>query len=420
MDGTEVGTPRTATEEPIIFQVDERFDVPAAVPAAYVLQRGGQVKSIGLADGVAKPAGADQLAFASPPAVGDALYLGFEEPLGRLLIEVDVDASQARGAGVNPDDPPLRWELSQGDNEWLEAEVLEDLTGGFNYGSGTVTLELPPRSAIQPLAGHRMHWLRCRIDDKTRHGGAATTYTQPPEIYSITAGVVGARLPATHASQITKEIVGVSDGTPGQVFPLRNAPVLKPQAGETLEVQDPESGDWARWELRDDFVGSTEFDRHFTLDLVSGEVEFGPAIRETDGGWTQYGAVPPKGGVLRFTRYRHGGGRTGNVTAGTADGAQEHARRRRHRHQPHARRRRRRRRAARARARARVDGDPQPLPRGHRGGLRVHGRRGEPARGARGLHPAARGRRGAAAHRPARVPGRPQARATPSWSPTRR
>ena len=27
-----------------------------------------------------------------------------------------------------------------GDNEWLEAEVLEDLTGGFNYGSGTVTL----------------------------------------------------------------------------------------------------------------------------------------------------------------------------------------------------------------------------------------------------------------------------------------
>ena len=45
------------------------------------------------------------------------------------------------------------------------------------------------------------------------------------------------------------------------------------------------------------------------LDLVSGEVELGPAIRETDGGWTQYGAVPPKGAVLRFTRYRHGGGR---------------------------------------------------------------------------------------------------------------
>ncbi len=314
---TEVGTPRTATEEPIVFQVDEDFTIPSALPDAYVLQRGGQVKSIGLADGVAKPSGADQLAFANPPAVGDAVYLGFEEPLGRLLIEVDVDASQARGAGVNPEDPPLRWEVSQGDGEWFEAEVLEDLTGGFNYGSGTVLLELPPRSAIQPLAGRRMHWLRCRIDDKTRHGGAATTYSQPPEIYSITAGAVGCLLPATHASQIYQEILGVSDGTPGQIFPLRNAPVLKPIAGETLEVQDPESGDWARWELKDDFVGSTEFDRHFNLDVVSGEVELGPAIRETDGGWTQYGSVPPKGAVLRFSRYRHGGGRMGNVTAGT-------------------------------------------------------------------------------------------------------
>ena len=65
--------------------------------------------------------------------------------------------------------------------------------------------------------------------------------------------------------------------------------------GETLEVQDPESGDWAAWELRPDFVTSTEFDRHYMLNPVAGEVEFGPAIRETDGGWTQYGADPAEG-----------------------------------------------------------------------------------------------------------------------------
>ena len=46
------------------------------------------------------------------------------------------------------------------------------------------------------------------------------------------------------------EILGVSDGTPGQVFPLRFNPVLKPATGETLEVQDPESGDWATWKSR--------------------------------------------------------------------------------------------------------------------------------------------------------------------------
>jgi predicted phage baseplate assembly protein len=313
---TEVATPRTPNEEAIVFQVDDDFVIPAMRPAAYVVQRANQIKDVGLADGTARPQGADQLPFGAPPAVGDALYLGFEEPIGRLLIEVEVDASQARGAGVNPEDPPLRWEVSQGDNGWTEAEVLEDLTGGFNYGSGTVELQLPERSAIQSLGGHRMHWLRCRIDDKTRHGGAATTYSHPPEIYAITAVPIGALLPCTHASRVEDELLGLSDGTPGQLFPLRHHPVLKPQTGETLEVQDPESGDWSTWERKEDFVGSTEFDRHFVLDQVSGEIELGPAIRETDGGWTQYGAVPPKGAVLRFARYRHGGGRKGNVTAG--------------------------------------------------------------------------------------------------------
>ena len=168
---TEIATPRTPNEESIVFQVDEDFVIPAMRPSAYVVQRANQIKDVGLAEGIARPQGADQLPFGSPPAVGDALHLGFDEPLGRLLIQVDVDASQARGAGVNPEDPPLRWEVSQGDGTWAEAEVLEDLTGGFNYGSGTVELQLPERSAIQNLGGHRMHWLRCRIDDKTRHGG---------------------------------------------------------------------------------------------------------------------------------------------------------------------------------------------------------------------------------------------------------
>ena len=313
---TEVGTPRTAHDESIVFQVDEDFTIPSMTPAAYVLQRVGQTpKNVGVADGEARPQGADQLAFGTPPQVGDCLYLGFEDPLDRLIIQIDVDASQARGAGVNPEDPPLRWEVSQGDDQWEPATVLEDLTGGFNYGSGTVELELPPRSAIAPIAGQRLYWLRCRITETTASGREGATYSHAPEIYSITAVPMGARLPATHASLVERETLGSSDGTPGQVFPLRHRPILKVEAGETLEVQDPDTGDWVRWEYRDDFVSSTEHDRHFTIDLVSGEVELGPAIRETSGRWIQYGAVPPKGAILRFTRYRHGGGREGNVTA---------------------------------------------------------------------------------------------------------
>ncbi len=313
---TEVGTLRTANEPSVVFQVEDDFTVPVVSADAYVLVRRGKVTDIGVADGMGRPTGADQLPFSTPPAPGDALHLGFEESLDRMLLRVEVDASQARGAGVDPEDPPLRWEVSQGSSQWAEAEVLSDMTGGFNYGSGTIELQLPPTSAVASLGGHRLHWLRCRIDQHSRNGKEAN-YSQAPEIYAIGAAATGALLPARHAGRTANEIIGVSDGTPGQTFPLRDRPVLRLRAGETLEVQDPETGAWQTWSGRESFVASRAGDPHFMLDAVSGEVSLGPAIRQTEGGWIQYGMVPPKGAVLRMTAYRHGGGTAGNVAPNT-------------------------------------------------------------------------------------------------------
>jgi predicted phage baseplate assembly protein len=314
---TEVGTPRTAGDEPIIFQTTTDYTIEPLRPEAYVLSRNGQVKNVAVAAGVAKPYAGEQLAFGTPPQPGDALHLGFDAPIGRLLLRIDVEASQARGAGVDPTDPPLRWEVSAGDNEWHEAEVLDDLTGGFNFGSGHVELQLPNRSEIQLLGGQRLHWVRCRIDALTVSGRSGASYTQAPEIYSITAAPVGALLPAAHSARAGREVLGISDGTPGQEFPLRMNPVLPLAQGETLEVQSPGEDTWTAWELCESFASSGANDKHFSINLVAGQIEFGPAIRETDGSWTQYGAVPPKGATLRFAGYRHGGGRSGNVAPGT-------------------------------------------------------------------------------------------------------
>ena len=305
----------------MIFQVDEDFTIPSMRPAAYVLQRHGQVKDVGVADGEARPQGSDQLAFGTPPQVGDALYLGFEEPLDRLIVQIEVDASQARGAGVNPEDPPLRWEVSQADGQWAAGDRARGphrrLQLRLRHGRARAAAALGRRrrSAATACTG-------CAAGSPTTsrvRPPAARRYSHAPEIYSITRRADG-RAPARRRTPraIEREILGVSDGTPGQIFPLRNQPVLKLGTGETLEVQDPESGDWARWECAHRTSSARPSSTATSsLDLVSGEVELGPAIRETDGGWTQYGAVPPKGAVLRFTRYRHGGGRDGNVTAGT-------------------------------------------------------------------------------------------------------
>jgi predicted phage baseplate assembly protein len=317
---TEVATQRLGAEQPVVFQTEQDFTVPVARPTAYAVERDGKAKDVGVARGVASPKGPDQLPFASPPTVGDALYLGFDKPLGRLVLQVDVDCSQAKGAGVDPEDPPLRWEVSVGDGEWAEAEVLVDRTGGFNYGSGVVELQLPDRSAPVSFAGTRAHWLRCRLDSGPRSGAEAikgSQFTHPPEIYSITAAPIGALIAASAAARETGESLGESDGTPGQAFPLRNAPMLEPIQGEDLELRNPESGDWEVWDRVASFAESGPEDRHYTVDLANGTIEFGPAIRAADGSWVHFGAVPPKGTPLRFSRYRHGGGRRGNVLPGT-------------------------------------------------------------------------------------------------------
>jgi predicted phage baseplate assembly protein len=317
---TEVATLRMGPEEPVVFQTDEDFTIPVTKLSAYAVERDGKAKDVGVARGVASPKGPDQLPFGTPPKVGDALYLGFDVPLGRLLMQIDVDCSQAKGAGVDPEDPPLVWEVSAGDGEWHEAEVLEDRTGGFNYGSGTVELQLPDRSAPASVAGTRAHWLRCRLADRPRSGAEAlkgSAFTHPPEIYSITGAPVGGLVPASEAAHEVDEVLGDSDGTPGQAFELRFAPMLSPSDVERLEVLNTATGDWEAWDLVETFAESGAEDPHYTLDLANGVVELGPAVRAADGSWIQYGAVPPKDAPLRFSRYRHGGGRRGNVTPGT-------------------------------------------------------------------------------------------------------
>jgi predicted phage baseplate assembly protein len=335
---TEVGTERTSTEEAVVFQVDEDFTISPIRPAAYLVKHeaASRPTNVGVgSDGVATPQDLDRHPFGSPSTAGDALYLGFEEPLDALLVEVVVEAKKAGGPGVQPDDPILRWEVSDLSGGWSPAEVLGDTTGGFNFGAGVVELELPQRSGVQSIGAQRLHWLRCRVDALTVSGQKGLRYERSPEIFTITVRPIGARVAATHASRVESEILGVSDGTPSQVFPLRHHPVLKPDSarGETLEVRLPpktqrdgdaatngNGRDWLPWQIRSDFASSSDTDPHFVLDAATGEIEFGPVVRQKPKWpereqWKQYGKIPEEGSQLRFTRYRHGGGNAGNVNA---------------------------------------------------------------------------------------------------------
>ena len=110
-------------------------------------------------------------------------------------------------------------------------------------------------------------------------------------------------------------MLGLSEGVPGQVFRLSHGPVVAD--GTPLEIEVAAGAGWERWQEVDSFAGCAVDDTVFRIDRATGDVHFGPAVREPDGSLRSYGAVPPKGAPLRVPVYRVGGGPTGNVSAGT-------------------------------------------------------------------------------------------------------
>jgi predicted phage baseplate assembly protein len=161
------------------------------------------------------------------------------------------------------------------------------------------------------------YWIRVRIREieETESEAGMRPYRVSPRIRKAKAAAWGGRTTATHAQLVTREFVGRSDGSPGQRFNLMRVPVLERLEGETLTVQVEGEPPRSWTEVRD-FAASFAEDHHFTLDGVTGELRFGPAVRQPDGTIKLYGAVPPRGANLVFERYRTGGGQEGNVDKG--------------------------------------------------------------------------------------------------------
>jgi predicted phage baseplate assembly protein len=313
---TEVTARGAVGDEPVVFRVQERFTIAPLRPTAFLLQRGGTVAAIPVVDGTARAAGAGEPAYSSEPRVDDALYIGFGGRLDRLVLRVEVEGSRAQGVGIDPDAPPLRWEVPQG-NEWVPTDVISDTTGGFNKPQGAIELQMPRRTSEATVGGRKGAWVRCRVDELTRFGLPSPRYTHPPRIHSITASVIGALVPAEDARTVVDEVLGESDGTPGQTFRLRHTPAIEMRDDETLEVRDPGESEWKAWERREAFDASDPADCHYRFDAAAGEIELGPAIRARRKGWLQHGRIPPKGAQLRMSRYRYGGGVRGSVPART-------------------------------------------------------------------------------------------------------
>ncbi|MEX5304342.1 putative baseplate assembly protein [Kocuria sp. CPCC 205258] len=302
--GTEAATRRTDEDDTVSFATARELVIPPRELAHLrTSTRGG--------DPIARPVRArgdeDFPAFGDPPLPDDVLLLGLDDSAPSCALALRFDC-EVRGVGVDPRYPPLVWEAWTG-AAWTRCDVDKDGTGGLNR-PGDVVLHLPHAHTASMVGGTRAGWVRCRVVHPLE---GFPPYSASPRIRSVGAFTIGGSVPAVHAETVHDEVLGTSEGTPGQSFPLARRPVVP--GGPPFAVEVTDASGWQTWTEVDSFANSSPDDRVVRLDRGEGVVRFPPAVREADGSLRAYGAVPPVGSTIRVREYRTGGGPRGNVAA---------------------------------------------------------------------------------------------------------
>jgi predicted phage baseplate assembly protein len=302
---TEVATVRTETQEAITFTTDHELTIVVPQLTYSLISRGGTVFHDYMP--ILKKRELMEI-FQKVPQENDSFYFGYSENIMgntlRLTFETNIE-----GIGVDPSNPPLAWEFWNGEeNKWASLRLEADTTGGLNR-DGEVILHVPYTCQSTNVDGRDAFWIRCRA---TKPRPRQPAYSASPRVQSVQSVSIGGTIPASHSFVIKNEVLGRSNGEPGQSFFLQNLPILPREKGETVEVENKE-GKWDKWQEITEFSSIDPEGLCFICDSASGEIQFGPRIRQPNGEIRQFGAVPSKGRRIRFTSYRCGGGIKGNV-----------------------------------------------------------------------------------------------------------
>jgi predicted phage baseplate assembly protein len=361
--GTEVATERTETQEAVIFSTVQDLCIGQPTLKHFLSATDANDISPSLHDHTAQwQYQSDSLSvshefelFSQQPQPGNSFYLVLEPDasLEGNVLAISFAGVQGTPTGIDPNHPPRSWEAWDGES-WTKILLREadDTTNGFSFNenmgdgdrseqNGDVTLHLPESWPISTFSAYRGRWLRCVLNETSV---SQPGYSNPPRIKTIALRAIGGSVQSSQCVLVQEEILGVSNGKPGQSFQVQTAPILERLAGEHLIVfplgKPPEI-----WEEVEDFAESEPNDRHYMVDSLEGTIQFGPLIREPQTlkrqtqtrtyqqqvlpaerspGQNlysqmmehQYGAIPPRGAEIMFS-YRTGGGKQGNVQAGS-------------------------------------------------------------------------------------------------------
>lgn len=309
--------------EPPVFETDETLFALGARLAAVVTADGIGFRRRARA-GV--PGGEPFHAFGALARPGSALMLGLASPVDLPDEELQVafllhEPAEQRAVSCSedlsglPTSAELAWEYWDG-ARWAPLNVYRDGTRALTR-SGHVFFAGPggrARRSLQAGVDEEVFWLRARV--------AAGGYERAPQVDAVLLNTVT----ATQAVTVRDEILGGSTGQPRMRFQLAETPVVEPEVpervvrsdGTVVEVRgvrlEIDEGDgFEVWQQVGDFGSSGPDDPHFTCDHTTGEIVTG------DG---DNGRIPLVNEQLLRSNvvarsYRVGGGKAGNVAAGT-------------------------------------------------------------------------------------------------------
>ncbi len=343
-DGTR-GDPVERPEPPRFGTIRLRYD-----------QRGESFEEV-LTDNNASLRGVDtsghQLSFvpfAEPPEETQTVYLGFDDQLHDGPINLHLLTEEQTYPRTF--EPRIRWEYCVAPERiaWDRLDV-HDGTEGLTE-QGIVSLNFPEATTAFELFGETRHWIRFRVTGDEYHVAAgqqkvagnrpvADLSSDGPDGEPTPPPTVEAIYPNTqwayNLETVEDEVVGASDGSSNQTFACEQAPVMdvevwvdelgalsqterqslaadRPDAVEQIQNGTAVEAFWVRWTAVADFLDSGPSDRHYRIDRTDGTITFG------DG---QRGAIPPKGEDNVRATYETGGGREGNIDAGTVADLQD-------------------------------------------------------------------------------------------------
>lgn len=298
--GTQIATEETPDLEEQVFETSGPLTVtPVKLIHAFTADPGNKPNDCTAAVTGIEESGVDIL-----KTEGSAFYLGFDTPFSNDGHSLFIDVLENEGTSRR-----LQWEYS-GSEGWERLTVKDDTQNLTKPGH--VRFMGPEDFSGSEKVGLHLYWLRVRQLDT-----AAPLAVTIQRVYMNSVW-------AENVETIKDELLGSGDGTAGQTFKLKHAPVLPGQqlwvteremiADHEYQTITREEGQDAvnqirvRWHEVANFYSSGPRSRHYMMEPSTGVIYFGDGTR---------GMAPPLGtDNLQCMSYRTGGGIDGNVKPG--------------------------------------------------------------------------------------------------------